>query len=114
MHPLEQKTRRLLFSVPSAAVLRIPLYQRTLSYGKRQIYLPFTIAASGGCERARKEISRFAARARRGVNVQNEIHFDVYDIYRTSGIERRIIMKTTGELLNRFVKILFAVRAADK
>ena len=44
-----------------------------------QIYLPFTIAASGGCERARKEISRFAARARRGVNVQNEIRFDVYD-----------------------------------
>ena len=25
------------------------------------------------------EISRFAARARRGVNVQNEIRFDVYD-----------------------------------
>ena len=49
------------------------------SYSKRQIYLPFTIAASGGCERARKEISRFAARARRGVNVQNEIRFDVYD-----------------------------------
>ena len=48
-------------------------------YSKRQIYLPFTIAASGGCERARKEISRFAARARRGVNVQNEIRFDVYD-----------------------------------
>ena len=70
--------------------------------------------ATDGCERARKEISRFAARARRGVNVQNEIHFDVYDIYRTSGIERRIIMKTTGELLNRFVKIPFAVRAADK
>ena len=35
--------------------------------------------ASGGCERARKEISRFAARTRRGVNVQNEIRFDVYD-----------------------------------
>ena len=48
-------------------------------YSKRQIYLPFTIAASGGCERARKEISRFAARARRGVNVQNEIRFDAYD-----------------------------------
>jgi hypothetical protein len=48
-------------------------------YSKRQINLPFTIAASGGCERARKEISRFAARARRGVNVQNEIRFDVYD-----------------------------------
>ena len=46
-----------------------------MSYRKRQIYLPFTIAASGGCERARKEISRFAARARRGVNVQNEIRF---------------------------------------
>ena len=46
------------------------------TYSKRQIYLPFTIAASGGCERARKEISRFAARARRGVNVQNEIRFD--------------------------------------
>jgi len=41
--------------------------------------LPFTIKASGGCERARKEISRFAARARRDVNVQNEIRFDVYD-----------------------------------
>jgi len=26
------------------------------------------------------EISRFAARARRGVNVQNEIRFDVYDM----------------------------------
>ena len=50
------------------------------SYSKRQIYLPFTIAASGGCERARKEFCRFAARARRGVNDQNEIHFDVYDI----------------------------------
>jgi hypothetical protein len=42
--------------------------------------LPFTIAASGGCERARKEISRFAARTRRGVNVQNEMRFDVYNI----------------------------------
>ena len=52
-------------------------------YSKRQIYLPFTITASGGCERARKEISRFAARARRRVNVQNEIRFDVYDIYPT-------------------------------
>ena len=51
-----------------------------LCYSKRQIYLPFTIAASGGCERARKEISRFAARARRGVNVHNDIRFDVYDI----------------------------------
>ena len=51
-----------------------------LCYSKRQIYLPFTIAASSGCERARKEISRFAARARRGVNDQNEIRFDVYDI----------------------------------
>ena len=49
-------------------------------YSKRQIYLPFTIAASGGCERARKEFCRFAARARRGVNDQNEIHFDVYDM----------------------------------
>ena len=57
-----------------------------LCYSKRQIYLPFTIAASGGCERARKEISRFAARARRGVNVQNEIRFDVYDIlYQMTG-----------------------------
>jgi len=50
------------------------------NYSKRQKYLPFTIAASGGCERARMEISRFAARARRGVNVQNEIRFDVYDM----------------------------------
>ena len=49
-------------------------------YSKRQIYLPFTIAASGGCERARKEISRFAARDWRGENIQNEIRFDVYDI----------------------------------
>ena len=38
-----------------------------------------TIAASGGCERARKEYCRFAARARRSVNDRNEIHFDVYD-----------------------------------
>ena len=51
-----------------------------MNYSKRQIYLPFTIAASGGCERVRKEFCRFAARARRGVNDQNEIHFDVYDI----------------------------------
>ena len=50
-----------------------------LCYSKRQIYLPFTIAASGGCERARKGFCRFAARARRGVNDQNENHFDVYD-----------------------------------
>jgi hypothetical protein len=41
--------------------------------------LPFTIAASGGCEWARKEISRFAARARHGLYDQNEIRFDFYD-----------------------------------
>ena len=56
------------------------LYFPQSCYSKRQKYLPFTIAASGGCEWARMEISRFAARARRGVNVQNEIRFDVYDI----------------------------------
>jgi len=43
------------------------------------MYLPLAVAASGGCERARKEISRFAARARHGVNAQNENHFVVYD-----------------------------------
>ena len=48
-------------------------------YSKREKHLPFTIAASGGCERARTEISRFAARARRDVNAQDEMRFDVYD-----------------------------------
>ena len=32
------------------------------SYSKRRKYLPFTIAAPGGCERAGKEFCRFAAR----------------------------------------------------
>ena len=34
------------------------------------------------------EISRFAARARRGVNVQNEIRFDVYDNMKTPLLRR--------------------------
>ena len=63
----------------AAIFLAHPFASAGGGYSKRQIYLPFTIAASGGCERARKVISRFAARARRGVNVQNEIRFDVYD-----------------------------------
>ena len=74
------------------------------SYRKRQIYLPFTIAASGGCERARKEISRFAARARRGVNVQNEIRFDVYDNCRWDGSfchVFRFILSWKGDSENR-------------
>ena len=77
---------------------------RTPIYSKRQIYLPFTIAASGGCERARKEISRFAARARRGVNVQNEIRFDVYDSSaREHSESRNLLYKTDISLVNAIV-----------
>ena len=46
---------------------------RKRNYSKRQKHLPFTIATPGGCERARMEISRFAARpwARRKCSKRN-------------------------------------------
>ena len=46
---------------------------RKRNYSKRQKHLPFTIATLGGCERARMEISRFAARpwARRKCSKRN-------------------------------------------